>query len=108
MRDSTFMILTALAEAPVHGYGIMRDVEALSDGRVKLRTSTLYAALDRLSAEDLIEVDREEVASGRLRRYYKLTDHGRAQLSTAAAAQRAQAETALRRLGSTDLGLSPS
>lgn len=102
------MILTALAEGPVHGYGIMRDVEKLSKGRVKLRTSTLYAALDRLSAESLIEVDREEITSGRLRRYYRLTDSGRTQLSTAAKEQRGQADVALRRLGNPELGWSPT
>lgn len=102
------MILTALAEESAHGYGIMRDVEKLSNQRVKLRTSTLYAALDRLSANDLIEIDREEVASGRLRRYYQLTERGRTELAAAAVGQRAQAETALRRLGVTDLGWSPS
>lgn len=102
------MILTALAEQPVHGYGIMRDVETLSNGQLKLRTSTLYAALDRLSADTLIEVDREEVTSGRLRRYYRLTDRGRTELSTAAAKQRSQAETALRRLGTIEPGWSPS
>lgn len=102
------MILTALAEAPAHGYGIMRDVEKLSNGQVKLRTSTLYAALDRLSEDELIEVDREEITSGRLRRYYRLTDHGRTQLATAAEQQRGQAETALRRLGTGELGWSPS
>lgn len=99
MRETTFMILTALAERPAHGYGIIREVASLSGGEVKLRTSTLYAALDRLSAEALIEVDREETASGRLRRYYRLTSDGHAKLVTAAKAQRAQADTALRRLG---------
>lgn len=102
------MILTALAEGPAHGYGIMRDAEILSNGRVKLRTSTVYAALDKLAEDTLIEVDREEVTSGRLRRYYRLTDHGRKQLSTAAQEQRGRAETALRRLGTGGLGWSPS
>ena len=71
------MILTALAERPQHGYGIVADVERLSDGRVRLRAGTLYTALDRLSTDELVEVEREEVVEGRLRRYYRLTPKGR-------------------------------
>ncbi len=61
LREPTFLILTALAESPQHGYGIMTDVERISGGRVKLRPGTLYAALDRVVAEGLVEADREEV-----------------------------------------------
>ncbi len=61
MQEPSFLILTALAAGPRHGYGIMGDVAQISDGRVKLRAGTLYAALDRLSADGLVEADREEV-----------------------------------------------
>jgi len=81
MREPTFLILTALASAPQHGYGIMQDVAAISEGRVQLKAGTLYAALDRLTADALIEVDREEVVQGRLRRYYRLTGAGAARLA---------------------------
>jgi DNA-binding PadR family transcriptional regulator len=54
----------------------MTDVERMSGGRVKLRAGTLYAALDRVAAEGLVEADREEVVDGRLRRYYRLTPLG--------------------------------
>ena len=73
MQEPSFLILTSLAAGPQHGYGIMTDVAQISDGRVKLRAGTLYAALDRLSTDGLAEADREEVADGRLRRYYRLT-----------------------------------
>lgn len=75
------MILTALARGPQHGYGIVTDVESLSEGRVRLRAGTLYAALDRLSIEELVEAEREEVVEGRLRRYYRLTTNGREALA---------------------------
>ncbi|MGH8794891.1 MAG: PadR family transcriptional regulator, partial [Stackebrandtia sp.] len=61
MREPTFWILTALTERPRHGYGVIREVAALTEDRVKLQAGTLYAALDRLVEESLIEVDGEEV-----------------------------------------------
>ena len=76
------MILTALAKGSQHGYGIIIDVQEISAGRVRLRAGTLYAALDRLVADDWVAVDREEVVDGRLRRYYRLTDQGAARLAT--------------------------
>ena len=76
MREPTFWILTALTAAPLHGYGIIQQADQLSDGRVRLQAGTLYAALDRLVAEGLVEPDREEKVDGRNRRYYRLTDDG--------------------------------
>ena len=61
----------------MHGYGVIQEVAALSDGRVTLRPGTLYGALDRLVEQGLVAADREEVVDGRLRRYYRLTDDGR-------------------------------
>ena len=58
LREPTFLILTALAAGAQHGYGIMTDVSQISGGRVRLRAGTLYAALNRLAAERLVEVDR--------------------------------------------------
>jgi DNA-binding PadR family transcriptional regulator len=76
MQETTFLILTALAAGSQHGYGIVGDVEAISGGRIRLRPGTLYTALERLRAEQLIEVDREEIVDSRLRRYYRLTGAG--------------------------------
>jgi len=70
MQEATFLILTALAGGSQHGYGIITDVEQISNGRVRLRAGTLYTALDRLRADGLIDVDREEIVESRLRRYY--------------------------------------
>lgn len=87
-----FLILTALVDRPRHGYGIVQEVAHLSGGQVTLKVGTLYGALDRLTAEGLLALDRDEIESGRLRRYYRLTDSGAAQL--AAQAQRLAAEAA--------------
>ena len=98
LQEPTFFILTALAEEPLHGYGVMQAVIRLSDGRVALRAGTLYAALDRLTAEHLLAVEREEAVEGRLRRYYRLTDDGRAALAAEVDRMRAAASVAAARL----------
>src|SRR5690349_18375973 len=100
MREPTFLVLTALAGEPRHGYAVIEDVAALTDGRVRLRAGTLYAALDRLRSDGLIEVDREEVVQSRLRRYYRLTASGARSLAAETARLRAQATIAEERLRS--------
>ena len=98
MREPTFFILTALAGPPLHGYGVMQAVRDLSGGRLELRAGTLYAALDRLLEEGLLAVDREEVADGRLRRYYRLTDDGTTALQAEVEQMRTSASLAAARL----------
>ena len=92
------MILTALAAGSQHGYGIITDVQAISGGRVQLKAGTLYAALERLRADNLIEVDREEIVDSRLRRYYLLTPAGAELLAAEAARLQANARVAMSRL----------
>jgi DNA-binding PadR family transcriptional regulator len=98
MREPTFLVLTALAAEPRHGYAVIEDVAAMTDGRVRLRAGTLYAALDRLRSDGLIEVDREEIVQSRLRRYYKLTASGERSLAAETARLRTQAAIASERL----------
>jgi DNA-binding PadR family transcriptional regulator len=98
MQEPTFLILASLAAGPQHGYGIMTDVAQISAGRVRLRAGTLYAALDRLSADGLLAVDREEIVDARLRRYYRLTPAGRTRLAGETARLRANAAVAASRL----------
>ncbi len=98
MQEATFLILTALAAGSQHGYGIITDVQAISHGRVRLRAGTLYTALDRLRADELIAVDREEAVDNRLRRYYRLTPKGSKRLAAEAGRLQANATAALSRL----------
>ena len=98
MQRPTVMILTALAGGSAHGYAIKQEVENLSQTGEVLRVGTLYAALDRLTQEGLVEVDREELVDSRLRRYYKLTSQGRTELEAQAKADAARSRLALRRL----------
>ena len=102
LREPSFFILTALAEQPRHGYGVMKAVGELSGGRVRLRAGTLYAALDRLTEVGMLTVAWEEAVDGRLRRYYRLTDEGAAMLASEVERMRAAANAAaaqLRRRG---------
>jgi DNA-binding PadR family transcriptional regulator len=78
LQEPTYFMLVSLLDGPLHGYAIIRRCELLSKGRVRLGAGTLYTALDRLLAAGMIEVVREEIASGRARRIYALTGSGRA------------------------------
>jgi DNA-binding PadR family transcriptional regulator len=75
LSESTAYILLALSE-PLHGYGVMQKVEAMSEGTVKLGPGTLYGAFSTLESEGLIikvgEVDR--------RKSYTLTERGKSVL----------------------------
>lgn len=98
MREPTFLLLTALAGQPQHGYALIREVAHLSGGRVRLKPGTLYAALDRLADEGLIALSGEEVVDGRLRRYYCLTSTGAGTLERETQRLRANVEAATVRL----------
>ena len=54
MREPSFLVLTALVDEPRHGYGVIAEVGSITHGRVRLRPGTLYAALDRLSADGIV------------------------------------------------------
>ena len=100
MQEPTFLVLTVLAGPPRHGYGIMKAIEELSG--VAVRPGTLYAALDRLTHDGLVEVAREdEWADGRVRRHYRLTESGSTVLRAEAQRRRDTAVIALRRLAAT-------
>jgi DNA-binding PadR family transcriptional regulator len=98
IREPTFLVLVALADGRRHGYGIIQDVERLSNGQTTLRAGTLYATLDRLTSEGHIEEAGEEIVDGRLRRYYRLTMRGSAMLESESKQRLAVSKEALRRL----------
>jgi DNA-binding PadR family transcriptional regulator len=76
LQEPAFLILTAIAEEPRHGYSIISAVLELSQGRLVLRAGTLYAALDRFLEAGLVRVESEDVVDGRARRTYAITDSG--------------------------------
>jgi len=84
-------VLAALLDGPLHGYVIIKRVEALSGEAVRLAAGSIYAVLDRLAEAGLVEVVGEDIVNGRARRYYALTPKGKdtveaeaARLATAA------------------------
>lgn len=80
LTPAVFHILLALADGDKHGYAIMKDVEQQTAGRIKLGPGTLYGAIKRLLAADLIaEIDEraDPELDDERRRYYRLTAQGR-------------------------------
>ena len=76
---AAFQIMLSLAEGDLHGYGIMRQVEQQTNGRMRLGPGTLYASLQAILEEGLIEeVDggSDQEAGSERRRYYRLTSSG--------------------------------
>jgi DNA-binding PadR family transcriptional regulator len=98
MREPSFWVLTALAGGRNHGYALIQEAAELSDGRVRLKVPTLYAALDRLRDEGLVATDGDEVFDGRLRRYFRLTDDGASRLGAEIERMEANARQAKARL----------
>jgi DNA-binding PadR family transcriptional regulator len=98
VREPTFLILTALAARPLHGYGIIQEVSSITKGKVTIRVGSLYGMLDRLVQEGLVGPEKEEIVDGRLRRYYALTSEGSALLTSHATQMASVSKEALRRL----------
>jgi DNA-binding PadR family transcriptional regulator len=98
VTEQAFFVLTALVDVPRHGYGIVGEVAELSQGRVRLKVGTLYGVLDRLVGDGLVELDREEIRQGRLRRYYRLTESGGRTLAAEVERHAANAHIASERL----------
>src|SRR2546422_10265081 len=79
LPPATFHILLALAEDDRHGYGIIQDVAARTDGELKLSAGTLYRSIQRMLEQGLIVEARERPApedDDERRRYYRITPLG--------------------------------
>jgi DNA-binding PadR family transcriptional regulator len=79
LTPAAFHILLTLADGEKHGYGIMLEVAALSNGRIKLGAGTLYGTIKRMLADGWIEESDERPdhdLDDERRRYYRLTDLG--------------------------------
>jgi DNA-binding PadR family transcriptional regulator len=81
LPPATFHILLALADADRHGYGIIQDVAAHTDGALRLSAGTLYRSVQRMLEQGLIVETRERPApelDDERRRYYRITPFGTA------------------------------
>lgn len=79
LSEPVLLILLSLANQPRHGYALMKDIETLSDGRVRMSTGTLYGALRRLLEDQWIQ-RFEQKDTSREKQAYRLTPAGRRQM----------------------------
>jgi DNA-binding PadR family transcriptional regulator len=80
LKTNWFHILLCLADGDQHGYAIMQEVLARTEGQVRLWPATLYGSLRRLMEEGLIEESGDRPAADAddaRRRYYRLSSTGR-------------------------------
>jgi DNA-binding PadR family transcriptional regulator len=79
LTPAVFHIMLALADGECHGYGIMLEVEKLSQGSLRLGPGTLYRSIQRMLVDGLIE-ERKDAGDSEdddeRRRYYRLTKLG--------------------------------
>ena len=75
-----YHVVRSLAQRSRHGYGIIKDVEERTQGRLVLEAGTLYAAIKRLRDDRLIDEDSAPPEADARRRYYSLTELGRSVL----------------------------
>ena len=77
LSEQTYFILLSLRSEPKHGYAIVKDIQALSKGRVTLSVSTLYTTLKRLLDDGWIRLlDDISKAPGKPRKVYEITKKG--------------------------------
>lgn len=82
--STAVMVLRLLAEKPMYGYQIVKELQIRSEGYFDLEQGTLYPALHRLEKDGLVYSQWEVVEDGPSRKYYYITDEGRAELSKSA------------------------
>ena len=81
LSEPVLLILTSLSDQPRHGYALLKDIEALSGGRVRMSTGTLFGAIRRLLENGWIQpVDLDDTS--RDKQGYGLTPAGRRQLQS--------------------------
>lgn len=80
LQTAVFHILVALADRDRHGYSIMQDVAARTEGKVQLSPGTLYSSIRRMLEQGLIEelaTSPDPRSTDERRRYYRLSKFGR-------------------------------
>lgn len=73
MTETAFYILLSLKE-PRHGYGIIKHVEALTEGRLVLGSGTIYGTLTKMQRDEIISVYADE----KRKKVYEITAVGKA------------------------------
>jgi DNA-binding PadR family transcriptional regulator len=79
LTPAVFQILLALSDGERHGYAIMREIEASTQGQLRIGPGTLYRSIKQMLAQGLIaEADErpDPALDDERRRYYRLTNFG--------------------------------
>ena len=79
--SATPLVLAILAEGENYGYAILKRVRAISEGELEWSDGMLYPLLHRLSRFGYVTTEWRTPAEGRRRKYYAITDEGRAALA---------------------------
>ena len=74
------LVLRALADGPMHGYGIATLIHDRTTGDLAVEDAALYQALHRLDRQELVEAEWRQSENNRRARYYTLTRAGRKRL----------------------------
>jgi DNA-binding PadR family transcriptional regulator len=99
LQPVAFEVLLALADGPLHGYALIKEIERRTGGSVVLGTSTLYAVVHRLRRDGLVEdAPSADASAGAPRRAYRLTPPGLSVLRLEALRLQDAAARARRRL----------
>lgn len=80
LKRIEFLVLAVLEEAPLHGYGVTKEIERLTRGAVQIRPGSLYRVLDRLMHRGLLapsEGCQTDEPGHERRSYYRITERGR-------------------------------
>lgn len=105
LSPAAFHLLVSLAREHKHGWAVRKEIESLTDGRIRMGTGTLYGLIKRLLQQELIAESEHrppEIWDDERRRYYRLTELGRSvMLAEASRMERALAvaEEVRNRLG---------
>lgn len=81
LKPADYLTLLALTEGEQHGYGLVKKIETLSGGTLKLVPGNFYSVLQRLLSEGLLQEAERRAArdlDDRRRRYYAISELGRA------------------------------
>ena len=79
--SSDSLLLCLIEQQPMYGYQIIKELDTRSQGYFKFKEGTLYPALHRLEKSGLLLGNWQMLPNGRQRRYYYITDKGRAKLA---------------------------
>jgi DNA-binding PadR family transcriptional regulator len=83
--STPLLILSLLAEQPMYGYQIARELEQRSEGYFEMKEGLLYPALHQMERDGLLKSEWRTVTGSRRRRYYIMTDKGKKALADSVA-----------------------